>query len=136
MSEMISIRKLLDKLSSLLENENIMSQEEQDDNDTKEWDAKMAREKNVFSVIAYAFKRAGIPVDTDDNLRGRIYYDEDAGRVATVTLEDRVDGYDIIKLSSKLSSMGLSGKYSVKASGGYVEIEFTVDPSMDTAKIK
>jgi hypothetical protein len=97
------------------------------DEEDRRYDERRAREVKIAQLITTAFRRIGLDIAEDG-----VYYDEESGREAEVTLDD--SEVDLTRLA-KLITTGLATSYKigVAAREGYGEliVGFSVSPELD-----
>ena len=87
--------------------------------------AQREREAKIARLIAIAFQRIGLAIADDG-----IFYQEDAGRECSVTLNDtEVD----IAVLAKLPATGLAKRYQIEAADHLLTIVFQTVPELDGA---
>ena len=115
----------LRKLAGLNESGHVMSQEERDEQDLRDADARLFREKRMRQLIETAFVRLGIDISDDG-----IFYDEDGDREAIVILDDTEIS---LRSLDRLRNSGLAADYTIGVAGGNLQVSFRVLETLDNA---
>jgi hypothetical protein len=89
-------------------------------------DERYHRGQKIERLITLAFKQSDIEI-------ADLYYDEEDGRQAQVTLD--ADQIDVVSLATKLQKTGLAQSYVIAASREGLLLIFSVDPGLDHAEM-
>ena len=127
---MHSLLHRIRRLAGLTEaygSDTLLSRDETDDLDIGALNQRQDREAKIVGLILRAFKRVGIDLADGDDA---VFYDEDAGREATVQLDAmEIASDDLLRLKQS----GLSDRFVVQAGHVGLSVAFIVADALDHA---